>query len=126
MRGFTLVEVVISIGIIALVGVATATLLMRTDLYTKEIQFQEIGLRVAHNQLEILRAGGFDALPASGPFSNSLLTLLPAGAGTVAVTTVDTKTKQVVVTVSWRKPFSSAVTPGATLSTLVAQGSTLK
>ncbi|MEK7604354.1 MAG: type II secretion system protein [Patescibacteria group bacterium] len=124
LRGFSLVEITIALAIIGTMIMVTSTLLQRVTVNTREVGDLGVATKIAQGELELLRGGGYTALPASGPFSHSLLNTLPSGAGTVTVTVIDAQTKQVVVTVSWQG--SSGTTRTATLTSLIAQNSTLK
>lgn len=122
--GFSLIEVTIAVAIIGLMIMVTGTLLQRITVYARETSHQALAIKIAHNEMEVLRAAGYASLPASGSFTDSLLASLPSGAGTVTVTDFDPKTKRLVVTVSW---FGSQSTPRSTsLTTLITQNSSLK
>ena len=122
-RGFTLVETVIAIGIIGIIVIATGTLLQRITVSGHEIRDQDIALRIARTQIEILRAGGYSALPATGTFTNTLLTSLASSTAQETITVVDAKTKKVDVLVSWRA--EDANQRSLTLTTLMVQSSGL-
>lgn len=122
-RGFTLIEIIVSVALIGLIVTATTSLLQRVSVNEREIGNKSLALRIARNEVEQLRAAGYAALPASGSFTDSLLSSLPSGSGVIAVTTVDAKTKQLVVTVSWTGESGARST---SLTTLIAENSQLK
>lgn len=119
-RGFTLIEVIISIFI---VGVMLLLLdaVIRSGTLVNTSKHQGVALAIARSELEQVRAGGYDALPASGSFSDSLLdTLPPAATATVTVDSYSAKTKQVTVVVEWLDPGLSASST-VSLATLITQ-----
>lgn len=123
-RGFSLIEIIVAVGIIGLIIIATTSMLQRVSVNEREISNQSLALRIARNEVELLRAAGYAALPASGSFTDSLLSSLPSGSGSIAVTVVNAKTKQLVVTVSW--VGEGAITRSTSLTTLIAENSQLK
>ncbi len=123
-RGFSLLEVVIAIAIIAVAVVAASAVFQRVPVNGREVRDQDLALKIARNEVEMLRGSGYGALPASGPFSNPLLSSLRSGAGAVAVTDLNAKTKQVAVTVSWQGADSAG--RSISLTTLVTQNSGLQ
>ena len=122
-RGFSLVEVVVGVTIIALMAVAMGVLLERLPVGAREARDQDIAIKIARTEIEQLRAGGYDALPVSGPFTNSLLSSLASSSASVTVSTYSSKTKSVVATVSWRG--ANGVSRSLTLTTLITQNSGL-
>src|ERR1035437_2031769 len=102
-RGFTLIEVVVSIFIIGVIVVAS-TMLLRAAQVNRVTQDEDIALKIANNEGGVLRAGGYAALPASGSFTNALLPSLPSGVATVTISSYNTKTKKADVSVSWLGP----------------------
>jgi len=117
-RGFTLIEVSVSIFVIGVMIVASASLLHGVPA-SRLSRDQSIALVIAQNEIETLRAAGYAALPASGPFSDSTLASLPSGVGTLTISQYDSKTKRVDVAVSWTESDSSA--HDVTLTTLVTE-----
>jgi len=118
-RGFTLIEAVVAIFLVGLMIVLVLTVAQSIPLLER-VKNQDIALKAAQNELEILRAGGYDALPASGSFTNTLVTTLPSGSGAVAVTSFNAKTRQVVVTVTWRE-LNSASDSTLSVATLITK-----
>jgi len=118
-RGFSLVETTIAIGIVGMIIVAMSVLLGRIPVDGREVRDQDVALRVAQSEIETLRAGGYDALPANGPFTNPLLDSLTAGTASVTIADFDTETKQADVNVSWQG--TGGATRQVTLTTLITQ-----
>lgn len=98
--GLTLIEILVSIGILGVMLILFQAVLSGSNL-SSFAKNQGLALSVAETKLESLRQGGYAALPASGPFSASDLSLLPGGSGTLSITDYDAATKRVTVTVSW-------------------------
>ncbi|MCR4276115.1 MAG: type II secretion system GspH family protein [Candidatus Parcubacteria bacterium] len=122
-RGFSLIEVTVAVAIIGTMIVATSALLQRLPVSGREVRDQDIALKIARNEIEVLRAGGYDALPASGAFANSLLSSLASGSASVTIAVYDPKTKRADVAVSWTG--TGSVTRSVLLTTLIAQNSGL-
>lgn len=120
-RGFSLVEVTVAIAIIGITVVATAAMLERLPVSGREVRDQDVALRIARTEIETLRAAGYDALPASGPFNDALLGSLASGSAYVTITTVDAKTRRVDVLVSWKG--DNLADRSLSLTTLVTQNS---
>jgi prepilin-type N-terminal cleavage/methylation domain-containing protein len=105
--GFSLLEVLVTLFIIGLVLVLYQAALGKVKLiqYAKN---QEIALRIANNKIEVLRAGGYSALPSSGSFYDSQLNSLSNSSANMTVTDYNADTKQVIVTIQWQEPVSSS------------------
>lgn len=118
-RGFSLIEVLVSIFIIGVMLILLQAVL-RSNGLVKMSKNQGIALSIARNEIEILRIGGYDSLPASGSFSSDLLSTIPGAVTELVVDDYNTKTKQVTVQVSWK---DSGATSSSTvlLSTLITQ-----
>lgn len=118
-RGFSLVEVIVSIFIVGVM-----LLLLQAIIYSgvlvRTSKSQGIALAIARSELEILRAGGYAALPSSGSFSNSLLSSLPNATTTLIVNSYNEKTKQVTANVIWTDS-GSATSSIVSLSTLITK-----
>ena len=119
MRAFSLIEVVIALGIFGMLLLMLVAI-GRTTPLTRISHDQDIALRIAQNELESLRGGGYGSLPMTGSFSDPLLSSLPFGGAALTVSTFGTTTKQVTVTVSW-KDASASSTQSVSLSTLITQ-----
>lgn len=122
-RGFSLIEVTVAVGIIGTMIIATSALLQRLPVSGREVRDQDIALKIARSEIEVLRAGGYDILPASSAFANPLLSSLTSGSASVTITVYDAKTKKADVNVSWTGAGSSART--ISLTTLITQSSGL-
>mgnify|MGYP001561851880 FL=1 len=83
------------------VAVVFATMVIGTIKVTRDSAYENIAFRIADSKLNELRAGGYGALPADGPFSVPQLADVPQGAASTTVTVWNAKTKQVVVGDSW-------------------------
>jgi|SRR3989344_448817 len=118
LRGFSLLEIVISIGIIGIALVASEALVHAVPL-ARQTNHEDLALTIATNEMGALRSLGYGSLPSSGSFSDPLLTSLPSGAGMLAISAFNAKTKQASVTVSWQEPGSAA--RSIVLSTLVTE-----
>ena len=105
--GLSIIETVITLFI---VGVALLIYAAASNniLLNSNAQHVNIAQRVALNELETLRAGGYASVPASGSFSDSLLTKLPSSSATITTSDYNASTKQIVVTVSWMEPSSKS------------------
>lgn len=124
LRGFTLVESVIALGIVAAMLVLFQAII-RTELLARLATHQNLARSIASNELETLRTGGYAALPASGSFTDTQLSQLPSGTGTVTTANFNSKTKAVTVVVGWREP-SDSTSRSLSLSTLVTSVGGLK
>lgn len=117
-RGFTLIESITSIAVIALVSVA-AVALFNTSTLTKTAQQQDIAIRIANSKIQDIRAAGYANTPSNGAFSDTLLSTLPSGVGSTTTTTFNSGVKQVTVQVLWQQQNTG--TTSVTLTTLLAQ-----
>lgn len=122
LRGFSLIEATIAIAIIGTMIVATSMLLQRIPVSGREAKDQDLALRIARNELEIVRAAGYVALPPSGPFTNPLLASLASSTASLTVTDFSTDTKRVTVTVEWRG--AAATARSLSLTTLITGSAT--
>ncbi|MFA5942350.1 MAG: type II secretion system protein [Candidatus Paceibacterota bacterium] len=118
-RGFSLIEVVISIFIVGVILFLLQSVL-QSSVLARISKSQGIALSIARNEIEVLREGGYDALPPSGSFSNELLSTIPLATTTRTVSPFNDKTKQVVVSIVWQDP-GSAASSTVSLSTLITQ-----
>lgn len=115
--GFTLIEVLVSILLLGAMLLTFQAVLLGTPL-TRTVAHRELALSIATHQMETLRDGGYAVLPASGSFADPLLSELPSGSGTLAVTAYNAKTKRVVVTVAWTEPSGAQ---SVALTTLITE-----
>lgn len=116
-RGFSLIEVILTIGIVGTILVVFQAVLTSSAL-VRTTTFEGVALKIAESKLNVLRHGGYAALPPSGSLTDTNLSLLPEGAETVTVSSFNTGTKQVTVSVSWSDPRAGART--VSMTTLVA------
>lgn len=119
-RGFTLVEVIVSIFIIGIMLILLQSV-TRTGVFVRNTKFESIALSITRNEIEALRTAGYTNLPSSGTFSDSLLSSLPQGATTtLTISAYNTKTKQVIANVIWLDPSATASST-VSLTTLITQ-----
>lgn len=119
-RGFSLIEVTVSIFVVGVMLLLLQALLQSGTLL-RISKSQGIALSIAQNKLESLRADGYAALPASGTFSDSLISTLPAAATTtLTVSVYNAETKQASASVVWRDP-GAAASSTVSLSTLITE-----
>ena len=116
--GYTLIEILVTITILVAFSALSAAMLSITNL-TRLARHQDIALKVANNALEDMRGRGYNNLAASSSLYDSLLSSLPGGVASSTVTSFNTLTKSVQVTVAWRE--GSAATTSVSLSTLITQ-----
>lgn len=117
--GFSLVEVLVTIFFVGLILVLHQTVLNKMWLI-QYVENEQIALRVANNKLEELRAGGYDALPLSGTFSDSQLNDLSSCTATMTITDLNATTKTVVITIAWQQPPGTPVR-NISLTTLITK-----
>lgn len=117
--GFSLVEVTVAFAIIGLIIVATSSLLQRIPINGREVRDQDLALKIARNEIEVLRAAGYASLPANGPFVDALLSSLLSGAGSITTSDFNAKTKRADVSVTWVEAQSSL--RSVSLTTLIAK-----
>lgn len=123
-RGFTLIEVVLTVILVGMI-IVLSSLLVKTISLSRHERYVSTATSIAQGEIESLRAVGYDQLPASGPFSDDALTQLPSGTGTFEVSAYDDATKKVIVTVSWTD-VSSNTSPSVMIATLIAKTGGLK
>jgi prepilin-type N-terminal cleavage/methylation domain-containing protein len=116
-RGFSLIEIVITLFIIGIAFTLYYVALQNVSI-SRTAKDEEIALRIANNKMGGLRAAGYINLPPSGAFTDTQLSSIPLGSGSVAVSAFNAQTKQVMVTVSWSEPNISG-SRSVVLSTLI-------
>ena len=118
-RGFSLIEVTLAIFT---VGVMLLMLqaVIHSGALLKTSKNKGIALSIVRNELEILRAGGYANLPASGTFADDLVGSLPSATTTLIVSVYNTKTKLVTASVIWQDP-NTVASSTVSLSTLITQ-----
>src|SRR3989344_2681890 len=94
-KGFSLIEVTVAIGIVGLMIVSTSLLLQRIPVSGRETRDQDLALKIAREEVETLRAGGYAALPVSGAFTDPLLTSLASSSASLTVADYNDDTKEV-------------------------------
>lgn len=116
-RGFSLIEIIVTIFILGTMLALSQAIFLGAPVI-QGAKNQDVALKIARNEIEVLRALGYASLPVSGSFSNSLLTSLSSGSGALVVSDFNAGTKQVVVTVSW---MERGVAESVSLSTLITK-----
>ncbi|HLM83778.1 MAG TPA: hypothetical protein VK254_01015 [Candidatus Bathyarchaeia archaeon] len=117
--GFSLLEVLVTLFFVGLILVLYQSVLGKVRLI-HYVQNEEVALQVANNKMGELRAGGYDALPESGSFSDSRLDDLPNSSASMTITDFNAGIKVVAATVEWRETAGAAPL-NITLTTLVAK-----
>lgn len=117
-RGFTIIELLVSLFIIAAV-ILLASAILSTTPVSRNARNQDLALKVAETELAELRATEYDSLPVSGAFTDALLTSIPGSAGSITVTDIGSTTKSIMVTVSWQP--TTGGTQSVSLTTIVAR-----
>jgi prepilin-type N-terminal cleavage/methylation domain-containing protein len=118
--GFTVIEVLITlfmIGVTVMLFQATANAVV----LNKYGRFREIALRIADKKLQTVRTTAFASIPATGTFSDSLLSTIPNGQATITTTDINSNLKDVMVTITWRRPDNSS-TQQVQLQTYIYRG----
>ncbi len=119
-NGFGILEVVITLFIIG-VTLLLFAVVSNSVVLNKYNRYKEIALRIAEHELQELRTTPYANLPASGGVTNTQLSTIPQGAGTIAISEVSTGLSQATVTITWRNPSSSG-NQQVVLSTYLWQG----
>ena len=117
--GYSLIEVLFALALVGTMIIATSAMLVRVSVESREARDQDLALRIAKNEIEVLRAGGYAALPESGSVGNTMLASLASSSASVAITDFNAETKQAVVAVSWRG--ADEVVRSVSLATLVTK-----
>lgn len=120
--GFSLIEATIAVAIVALLTVATSSMLSRLPVSARDARDQALALTIAESELENLRALGYESLPASGAFSHTLLSSLASSSAARTVTDYSSSTKRVSVELTW---VNGTLTRSLSLTTLIAENSLL-
>lgn len=119
-RGFTLIEIVVSIFIMGIMLFATHAIFLGTPLI-QNARHHDLALKIASNQLEMQRGLGYNNLtghPGSQSFSDTFLASLPSGVGTLIITALSTSTIQIEAQVSW---LEQGTTTSISLATILAK-----
>lgn len=118
-RGFTWIEVLISIAIVALCGTMFAALMPMSAKTQTMVECYQQATSLAQHKIDQLRAVGYgrltydelsdaeiiDASPTASPFSfktaDGLLNIYKNATGTITVSDYSSDIKQVVVALTW-------------------------
>jgi type II secretory pathway pseudopilin PulG len=117
-KGFLLIEILIAIGVICVTFFMYKSLTDSTAL-VRNVSDEDIALKIANHKIEELRSLGYASLPVSGTFFDSLLASLPSGSAAIAISDYNSKTKNIMVTVSWVEPVTG--NRSVQLATLITQ-----
>lgn len=117
--GFSLIEVLISVFIVGVTIILFQTALQGVFL-VRIANHKEIALRIANNKMEYVRALPYASLPTSGTFSDSQMSSIPSGSGTLTVANFNSKVKQVTAAVTWVEPHDS-MQRSVSISTLITE-----
>lgn len=118
-RGFSFIEIMVALFIMSMMLLLFQAVL-RSGMLVTSTQNQDTALTIARNEIEKVRAEGYAAVPASGSFSDTLLTTLPSGSAALTTSVYNAKTKSVTVSVSWQERNKTA-SSSVSLSTLITQ-----
>ena len=116
-RGFSLVEILVTLFILGTMLVISKAIFLGAPVI-QGAKNQDLALKIARNEVEVLRALGYTSLPVSSSFTDSLLSSLSSGSGALVVSDFNLGTKQVVVTVSW---MERGVAESVSLTTLITK-----
>lgn len=119
-NGFGILEVVITLFIIG-VTLLLFAVVSNSVVLNKYNRYKEIALRIAEHELQELRTTPYANLPASGSITNTQLSSLPQGSGTMTITEEEDGLSQATITITWRNPSATA-DQQLTLSTYIWQG----
>ena len=101
-RGFTLIEILISVFILGAIAVVYVTATNTLSL-TREVREKDIALRIIDKKLESLRAAGYAGVGSSGSFSDDLLSTIPNSSASTTISSYNANIKQVDVSVGWQE-----------------------
>ena len=118
-NGFTLIEVIVSIFILAILLTFYASVL-NTIVLTRKQRYENLAYHIANKKMEDLRSTVFASLPPSGTISDTQLSLIPSGSGSFTVSNYSgfTGMKEIIVTVTWNDGIAKSVV----LKTLAGNG----
>lgn len=114
-----MIEVLISVFIVGVTIILFQTALQGVFL-VRIANHKEIALRIANNKMEYVRALPYASLPTSGTFSDSQMSSIPSGSGTLTVANFNSKVKQVTAAVTWVEPHDS-MQRSVSISTLITE-----
>ena len=103
-RGFTLVELLVSIAVIGIAAIGIASLFYTVQYTQRSARYQETATRAAQRQIEVLRNSSYNSLVSGETitFTSSLPPSLPGTkSGTAVVSEPSPGLKRVDVTVSY-------------------------
>lgn len=120
MKGFSLIEVIIALGIV-LTTLIVFGVVVNTVPLTRTARNQNLAYHLAGKKIEELRHTDFASLPGSGPLTDTGLAHLASS--TIALTMADyegdSDIKQATVVVEW---YEGATARDVALTTLIGKG----
>jgi prepilin-type N-terminal cleavage/methylation domain-containing protein len=101
-RGFTLIELIITLTIISIVLVGTITIMLASQARGMEAQHEAAASSAAAKQVEVLRATAFDSIAVgTTSFTPSNVPALVSAQN--VITTINADLKQVMITITWKE-----------------------
>ncbi len=119
-NGFTLIEVLVTVFLIG-VSLVLYEATSKTVVTNRMNRYRESALRIADKKMQSLRTTSFASLPSTGSFTDSQMSEIPNGAGNITVTDLNSKTKDVKVTVTYLNQQTNQ-TQSVDLETYITQG----
>lgn len=107
----------VALGIMS-ISVVFVALVAGTVKDTRDSAYESIASHIASNELDLLRAGGYAALPPDGSFDDPGLAGLPQGSASTSASIWNAETKRVAAGVSWQGADGN--TRFVSLTTLIA------
>lgn len=115
-RGFSLIEILVSIALIGLIALVAAILVSTIGL-SRSARHSALATQIAASALEAARAQGTAGI-VSGQLHDPRLGELPEGSGSLKASAYDAGLTEVAVEVEWRDSRSSLM-KSVSLTTLI-------
>ncbi len=100
-RGFSLIEVLISLFIFSILIILFQSVMQSSTLVIIE-KNRVVALSIVQDEIEKVRANGYEALPVNGTFQNSLLDNLPSATASITSSAYDAQTARITARVLWQ------------------------
>src|SRR3989344_2643573 len=117
-RGFTLIEVLVTLFLISTAFAAYGTM-VHTAILTRGAHYQETALRVAEHKLEEMRVAPYESWADEASFVDNQLDALPSGTASVDVEEYAEGIKSAIITIVWQTRGSEQT---LSFTTLKAEG----